>query len=163
MHRLCITLVALALATWPGPAAASEPSTNRSGAVPSHRRDSDPSFTVVLELRRPYRENADAFMAATGLRLYGRVARGNLSTELTRTRLRELLGLTFTVAVIKGAGNSIGADAYVAKIHNQRALKAELKPMLRRVWINTDPKRDVGEGDPEYKPSRKDAGAATNR
>ena len=112
------------------------------------------TFTVVLEFRRPYRENADAFIAATGWRLYGHVEAGHLSTELSRGRLRDVLGLTFTLSVVRGAGNSKNTDAYVAKIRDPRALKAEFKPLLREVWINTDPKREVGEGDPEYRPSR---------
>jgi hypothetical protein len=118
-------------------------------------------YTVVFELKRPYRENADALIAAAGFRLYGHIKQGSLSAELTRERLREVLGLTFTVSVVKGAGNCVDADAYFAEISNRGALKEKFKPLLRRVWINTDPKREVGEGDPEYKPSRHRAGGST--
>jgi hypothetical protein len=161
MCRLCLVLFAVCLAVCLAGVESRAATTNagqeRSSnagapATPKRARTARP-YTVVLEFKRPYPENADAFIAATGLRLYGRIRGGSLSTELTRKQLREILGLTFTVSVVEGAGNREDTDAYFATIRNPGALKPEFKLLLRRVSINTDPKREVGEGDPEYKPS----------
>lgn len=124
-------------------------------------RLADQRYTVVLEFKPPYREHADAFLATTGIQLWGRIRQGSLSAELTRRQVRDLLGLTIRVSVVRGAGNRTNADAYFATIPDPGALKEEFKPLLRRVWINTDPKREVGEGEPEYRPRRKPTAEAT--
>ena len=109
-------------------------------------------YPLVIWLKAPYAATAKKLVLATKLQFFGKPASGSLSTFVTAKQLTAIFGLNVERWTDKNAGNSIGVDAHHFRIENKRLLRPALKGLIRDIELNDDPKRELIDEEPEYRP-----------
>lgn len=99
------------------------------------------TYVLMVELRKPVDKNARTFLRMTGKKLYRSRSTGAFHALVSRAELKTIFGLTLTVTVAPGAGNSAHTDA--AFIGIKGVLTPSLRAFVEGVRIEDDPKFSI--------------------